>query len=52
MGLEYLHLKHIIHRDLKPENILIAIDGRIKIADFGISKIYAPSRYEKSRTII
>lgn len=41
MGLEYLHLKNVVHRDLKPENMLIANDGRIKIADFGLSKIYA-----------
>lgn len=30
--------KHIVHRDIKPENILIK-DGKLKISDFGLSKI-------------
>lgn len=39
LGLEYLHNKNIVYRDIKPENILIDIDGHIRIADFGLSKI-------------
>jgi protein kinase A len=42
LGLEYLHNMDIVYRDIKPENILIDIDGHIKIADFGLSKIIAP----------
>lgn len=37
-GLQALHEHDIIHRDIKPQNILIARDGRVKIADFGISQ--------------
>lgn len=39
LGFEYLHEHDIVYRDIKPENILIDIDGHVKIADFGLSKV-------------
>lgn len=38
-GIEFLHVKSVVHKDIKSENILIAADGRLKLADFGVSKI-------------
>ncbi|HNX95795.1 MAG TPA: protein kinase [Holophaga sp.] len=30
------HSAGVIHRDLKPSNLLFAIDGRLKVTDFGV----------------
>lgn len=37
-GLQFLHSYNIIHRDLKSLNLLMTAEGRVKLADFGISR--------------
>jgi len=39
-GITYCHKKHIMHRDLKPANLLISRTGHLKIADFGLARVY------------
>jgi serine/threonine protein kinase len=39
LGMKFSHSKGLIHGNLKPENILLDDDLRIRIADFGSSRI-------------
>uniref|UniRef100_A0A2K6KT53 Cyclin-dependent kinase 12 n=1 Tax=Rhinopithecus bieti TaxID=61621 RepID=A0A2K6KT53_RHIBE len=39
-GLDYCHKKNFLHRDIKCSNILLNNSGQIKLADFGLARLY------------
>lgn len=49
-ALQFAHDAGVVHRDIKPENILVDKQGRVKIADFGLSKLLGSTTSEDALT--
>ncbi|CAK8534107.1 unnamed protein product [Lathyrus sativus] len=47
-ALKYLHASNIVHRDIKSSNILLNAECHVKVADFGLSRIFP---IDKSRVL-
>ena len=39
-GVSYCHQHRVLHRDLKPQNLLVNRAGLIKLADFGLARVF------------
>jgi Protein kinase domain/PEGA domain/zinc-ribbon domain len=52
LALGHAHSRGVVHRDVKPGNIMIDTEGRILLADFGISKALEGSTMTATGTVI
>ena len=46
-ALNFIHSANIMHRDIKTSNILIDDNCKIKICDFGLSRVMQPKTEKK-----
>ncbi|HVK54068.1 MAG TPA: serine/threonine-protein kinase [Burkholderiales bacterium] len=38
-AIDFAHEQGVVHRDIKPSNMMVMVNGRLKVADFGIARI-------------
>lgn len=51
-GLDYLHSRFYVHRDIKLSNLLMNGDGILKIADFGLARLFGQPNMAMTNNVV
>jgi len=51
-ALDAAHAAGVVHRDVKPGNLLLDVDGRVKVADFGVASAAGLDSFTQTGTIL